>query len=126
MAKKQKFEHKKLYSTFTADPDNARVLHMSVTNYTRYPLLLESTVFDLSNGNYASIGKFRLFMVTRRSMANPGESFKFRVELDTPLHEQPANAELYLQFGSRDTGFRWLLSNPEGNEAAYYAEHYPN
>jgi len=53
--------------------------------------------------------RFKLYMVTRRSSVNPGESFQIRLILPEPLAEYPKDAELKFRVGPGDSLVAWTL-----------------
>jgi hypothetical protein len=123
MAKKPKnpkFKHEKEYRSFKEDENDPKVLHTTVTNAGRDPVVLEVRSRGLYNGGTIT-QDFTIFMTTRRSTVNPGESFKFRVVLDKSITEYTPGTELRIKFG-HFSEITWLLSAPAGNKDEYRAE----
>jgi hypothetical protein len=78
------------------------VLHVTLENVSDTPITL-AFVFDSSKGYPSKIlsvpkklAGYRMFMVTRRSIVNPEERVKFRLELPMPVSEYPPKARFQL------------------------------
>jgi hypothetical protein len=122
MAKAPKLKHSVRYTAFKVDEKDSRVLHMTLFNNTRLPIALELNSAALNKVPSYEQTSFTVFMVTRRSIANPGEAVKLRVVLDKPISEYTSSAVLDLRFGRKSLGALYHLANPKGNEAEYEAE----
>lgn len=103
----------------TTDTENPNMLHITLKNTGNGPIGLalsaQEAFTDYSKGVWVDpkpITGFRVFMVTRRSIANPDELIKFRVELKHSLSSYPAEANLRLIFGGSGDNNRCTVSVP--------------
>lgn len=106
----------------TVDAEKPNVLHITLKNVGDGPIGLalsaQEAFTDYANGVWRDpepIKGFRVFMVTRRSIANPDELVKFRVELQHPLSSYPAEANLKLSFGGAGVNDRCTVRVPFHN-----------
>lgn len=81
----------------TVDTKDPRILHMEWTNTTPIPMSAFAGAVKLRRAPKGLLD-FKMFMVTRRSIVNPGEVLKIRVELPAPFEEYPDNAYLELSY----------------------------
>jgi hypothetical protein len=87
------------------------VLHITLKNIGDGPFGLILNSHSASERNARGIladptpiNGYRLFMVTRRSIANPGELVKFRAEFSRATTSYPETSVLQLKFGDSDYG----------------------
>lgn len=79
------------------DSKDPRILHIDWTNHYDIPMGALATHARLMKTPKQLLA-FKMFMVTRRSIVNPGEVLKFRIELSAPLEEYPEKAFLQLEY----------------------------
>jgi len=94
----------------TADTESPNVLHITLKNIGNGPFGLGLSAHQASERNARGIladptpiRGYRLFMVTRRSIANPDELVKFRAEFPRAVTSYPATSGVILTFG--DSGY---------------------
>jgi hypothetical protein len=93
------------------DEKKLNVLHVTLINDGDLPQALwissSWSVSKRTDGNYyydpSAVGRFRVFMVTRRSIANPDEQVKLRFELELPAKQYSARSGFRLCFSEGHT-----------------------
>jgi len=88
----------------TADPTNDHIVHIKYTHEGSIPRSVAPVKIRMfwrkHKDELKELKVFKLFMVTRRSVANPGEVVKMRLELSTAITEYPSGSSLSVFFSS--------------------------
>lgn len=99
----------------TVDTANDRIVHIEYVNEGSLPKSLAMDKFSLASvkrKQYSErLREFKLFMVTRRSIANPGETVKMLLELATPIAEYPSGTVIELWLTSSSDSIKTLDIN---------------
>lgn len=90
--------------TLTVDPADDCIVHIKYTHDGSIPRSVAPVRFRMfwrkRKDEREELKDFKLFMVTRRSVANPGEVVKMRLELSTAITEYPAGSSMTVFFSS--------------------------
>jgi len=95
--------------TLTADSANDHIVHIRYTHDGSIPRSVAPVRVRMfwrkRKDEREELNSFKLFMVTRRSVANPREVVKMRLELSTAITEYPAGSSMTVFFSSSGETF---------------------